>query len=79
MSTETKHRKGNNVDWKKTSYVKNADMDKTSKSKKRRLEIMSTGKNANMDKTSNYTKMQTGKTLNGKNVDKATKGRREKH
>jgi hypothetical protein len=31
-----------------------------------------------MDKMLNNKKMSTGKTLNGKNADKGTKGRREK-
>ncbi len=40
---------------------------------------MSTVKNADMDQTSNNKKNPgLEKTLNGKNVDKGTKGRREK-
>ncbi len=53
-------------------------MDKTSKSKKIRLEITLNVKNADMDQTMNNKKTLTGKTSNGKNVDKGTKGRREK-
>ncbi len=54
-------------------------MDKTSKSKKIRLEITLNVKNADMDQTMNNKKTLTGKTSNGKNVDKGTKGEDKKH
>ncbi len=72
---------GQNVEWKKRRLGQkvedrktNVDWDKTSKSKKRRLEISSTGKNANMNKMSINKKSQLEKTST-----MGRKGRREKN
>jgi hypothetical protein len=73
--------KNKKVEWKKRRISKHVDWDQTSKGKKDWLEIMLNVKNADMYKTSINEKRwleKAKKVVNGKIVDKGTKGRREK-